>query len=299
MGFSLNALFSVYKEEKSGGIYNLLGVIAIVVVWVVAGGILEAVIQNYVTRHYGVQDMSYITIIHNVITTGFSLLVVLLGARFLLRHSFGSLGFSAQNLLGHYGKGIVIGLAMFSFCVLVGVFLGTQTVSLNDQSIAWGMWLAFFGLFFVQGLSEEVMFRSFLLPEISARFGLLAGLIGSNILFALFHAGNAGSGTLPVVNMFLFGLVMSILYYYTQSIWVSGAVHSIWNFAEGNIYGISISGHEVSNETLFKSRFSGSEWLTGGAFGLEGGLICSFGLIVAGAVLIYVYRGRRGYGATP
>ncbi|PIE07214.1 MAG: hypothetical protein CSA74_08795 [Rhodobacterales bacterium] len=122
----------------------------------------------------------------------FSLLVVLPRARFLLGHAFGSPGFSVQNLLAHYGKGIVIGLAMVSFCVLVGVLPGTQAVSLNDQSLAWGMWLAIFGLFFVQGLSEEVAFRGFLLPEISVKSGLLAGLIGSSILFAPFHAGNAG-----------------------------------------------------------------------------------------------------------
>ncbi len=291
MRFALNTIFADYGNEKSPTWHNLLWVVVILLVWLVVGAFLEAGIELYVAKHFGVQDMSYITIIHNVITTGVSLLVVLLGARFLLGHSFGSLGFSAKNLPTNYGKGIGIGLAMFSFCVLVGVLLGAQTVSRNDQSMAWGMWFAFFGLFFVQGLSEEVMFRSFLLPEISVKFGLLPGLIGSNILFALFHAGNAGSGYLPTVNMFLFGLVMSIAYYHTQSIWVSGAMHSIWNFAEGNIYGISISGHEISNETIFKSQFSDSAWLNGGAFGLEGGLICSFGLIVAGAVLIYAYRG--------
>ncbi len=67
-------------------------------------------------------------------------------------------------------------------------------------------------------------------------------------------------------------------------------MHSIWNFAEGNIYGISISGHKAFSETIFNSKVTGSTFVTGGAFGLEGGIICSIGLIIAGVVLWVMYR---------
>ncbi len=104
---------------------------------------------------------------------------------------------------------------------------------------------------------------------------------------------NGGAGFMAILNMFLFGLVMSLAYYYTQNIWVSSAMHSIWNFAEGNIFGISISGHESFSETIFNSKVTGSDFLTGGAFGLEGGIICSIGLIIAMVVFVYVYRNKK------
>ncbi len=148
----------------------------------------------------------------------------------------------------------------------------------------------------LQGMSEEVIFRSFIFAEISSKYGVFVGLIGSSILFALFHGINGGADFMAIFNMFLFGLVMAIIYYYTQNIWVSSAVHSIWNFAEGNVYGISISGHAPFPETIFHSQFTGSNFLTGGAFGLEGGIICSIGLVIAGIALVFLCRNKKVVG---
>ncbi len=293
MSLALNTIFSDYKEEKSNNKHNLWGVIALILLYFVVGAFLAAYADNYAQKHHIAETDNVFRIINNLITTGFTLLLFALGGRFILKHSFNSLGFSFNNFPKSYSQGLLIGLAMFTLCVLIGVAIGEQSLIYNSKPFSWGMWFAFFGLFFVQGMSEEVIFRSFIFAEISSKYGVFVGLISSSILFALFHSMNGGADFMAIFNMFLFGLVMAIIYYYTQNIWVSSAVHSIWNFAEGNVYGISISGHAPFPETIFHSQFSGSNFLTGGAFGLEGGIICSIGLVIAGAILLFAYRNKN------
>ncbi len=293
MNFTLNAVFTNYKAEKVGIKHYGWRVFAIIVAYFVIGGLLAAYADIFAQKYAISEENNWFRIDNNLVSTGFTLLLFLFGARYLLKHSYTSLGFSWKTFFKDYPKGLLIGLAMFSLCVLIGVLIGEQTLSYNANPFSWIMWFAFFGLFFVQGMSEEVIFRSFLLSEISSKWGLLIGLIVSNILFALFHTMNGGAGFMAILNMFLFGLVMSLAYYYTQSIWVSSAMHSIWNFAEGNIFGISISGHKSFSETIFNSEVSGSNFLTGGAFGLEGGIICTIGLIISILVFFFVYKNTK------
>lgn len=293
MNFTLNTIFRNYKEEKVGVKHYGLRIFAIVLAYFVVGAMLAVYADDFAQKHSISEENNWFRIANNLVTTGFSLLLFLFGGKFLLKHSYNSLGFSFKRFFKEYPKGILIGLAMFSLCVFIGVAIGEQTLTYNSQPFSWVMWFAFFGLFFVQGMSEEVIFRSFALSEISSKWGLIVGLIASNILFALFHAMNGGAGFMAIFNMFLFGLAMSLIYYYTQNIWVSSAVHSIWNFAEGNIYGISISGHKSFSETIFNSKVTGSNFLTGGEFGLEGGIICSIGLIIAMVVMVYVWKNKK------
>ena len=56
-----------------------------------------------------------------------------------------------------------------------------------------------------------------------------------------------------------------------------------WNFAQGNIYGVPISG-EYDTNTVFACERIGNDILTGGAFGPEAGLLAT--LVFLGGILI-------------
>ncbi len=194
MNFTLNTIFKNYKEEKVGVKYYGLRIFAIILAYFVIGAMLAVYADDFAQKHSISEENNWFRIANNLVTTGFSLLLFLFGAKFLLKHSYNSLGFSFKTFFTNYPKGLLIGLAMFSLCVLIGMLIGEQTLTYNSQPFSWVMWFAFFGLFFVQGMSEEVIFRSFFLSEISSKWGLIVGLIASNILFALFHAMNGGAG---------------------------------------------------------------------------------------------------------
>ncbi len=69
--------------------------------------------------------------------------------------------------------------------------------------------------------SEELLFRGFIFPGLTARFGVYTAAAASAAAFALAHAsvGNA-------VPIFVTGLLFAWAYWLTRSIWVPAAAHA-------------------------------------------------------------------------
>ena len=66
-----------------------------------------------------------------------------------------------------------------------------------------------------------------------------------------------------------------------------GALHSVWNLVQGNVYGIKVSGMETSCTVFSASLTGGREIFHGGSFGLEGGLAVTIVLLAGIAVLLF------------
>ena len=65
--------------------------------------------------------------------------------------------------------------------------------------------------------------------------------------------------------------MLGAAYMLTRSLWLPMGLHAAWNFAQGEIYDIPVSGTTVHG--LVEARLSGPPLLTGGGFGLEASLI--------------------------
>ena len=63
------------------------------------------------------------------------------------------------------------------------------------------------------------------------------------------------------------------------------AWHSIWNWAQYNVYGFAVSGMTIYSTPLFKPATNGPEFLHGGSFGIEGSIITTIMLTIASIVL--------------
>ena len=79
---------------------------------------------------------------------------------------------------------------------------------------------------------------------------------------------------------------MSLVYYLTNNLWMVGAIHSIWNFSQGSIFGIRVSGIEL-RESLWLSKNVTDNIYNGGTFGMEGGLFCM--LVEVTGVIVCIY----------
>lgn len=68
----------------------------------------------------------------------------------------------------------------------------------------------------------------------------------------------------------------------------AAAIHSAWNFVQGNVFGVSVSG-TGSAPSLLGTVLSdaGTIW-NGGAFGLEGGLCVTVVTLLAIAAVIFL-----------
>jgi len=110
----------------------------------------------------------------------------------------------------------------------------------------------------------------------------------SSVMFALLHIFNDGISVMAIVNITLFGLMMALYMLKQGSIWGVCAIHSAWNFVQGNVFGVQVSGMPLT-ESLFVSELTGSKWITGGDFGLEGGLTVTI-VLLAGIVVIMLRK---------
>jgi membrane protease YdiL (CAAX protease family) len=102
--------------------------------------------------------------------------------------------------------------------------------------------------------------------------------------------GNPNVSFIALINIFLFGLFASLLTLRRGSIWMVGAIHSMWNFAQGNLFGIPVSGLTGLPSPLTATVKEGT-WQTlisGGSFGLEGGLAVTVVLLVACGLVLFL-----------
>ena len=204
------------------------------------------------------------------------------------KNSLSSLGFVKRNWLKYLGWGILLSLLQMGMIALVYQVGGIGTFELNELSLESILFiLGLFPFWLLQGGTEEVATRGWLLTRIAARANLPLAILISSSLFGILHMGNAGVTFLSVLNIILDGVLAALLFIYTDSIWLVVAQHGTWNYVQGNLLGFQVSGTGADASIFSFTMGDGPDWLTGGAFGAEGSIITTLVLLVS---LVIVYR---------
>ena len=116
-----------------------------------------------------------------------------------------------------------------------------------------------------------MLFRGRLLPVIGSRYRPWIGVLVSAVLFSLAHGLSSDITPLAFLNLFLFGVFAAVYALPEGGLWGIGVWHAVWNWAMGNLLGFALDGSPHQG-LLVSIRTAGPEMITGGAFGLEGGL---------------------------
>ncbi len=114
-------------------------------------------------------------------------------------------------------------------------------------------------------------------------FGSWVAFAVSAAVFGFSHLGNPNATVFAATCIALeAGVMLGAFYALTGGVWVSIGVHMAWNFTQGYVFGIAVSGTELG-PAIARSmpNVTIPEWLTGGAFGPEASLP---GLVVCLAV---------------
>ena len=204
------------------------------------------------------------------------------------KNALSSLGFVKRNWLKYLGWGIMFSLVQMGVIALVYQVSGIGSFELNELSLEPILFiLGLFPFWLLQGGTEEVATRGWLLTRIAARTNLPLAIAISSSLFGILHMGNAGVTFLSVLNIILDGVLAGLLFIYTDSIWLVVAQHGTWNYVQGNLLGFQVSGTGADASIFSFTMGDGPDWLTGGAFGAEGSIITTLVLLVS---LVIVYR---------
>ncbi len=197
---------------------------------------------------------------------------------------------AADRLLPDCGAGLLLGTVLFSVVVGVLYLIGSYHVSGFNPDAQWLPELLVFGL--AAGISEEILFRGVLYRIVEEGLGTWAALIISALFFGAVHIGNPGATLWSSAAIAIeAGLLFGLLYHVTRSLYLCMGVHAAWNFSQGTVYGIPVSGIRADG-WLISSR-SGPDWLSGGVFGAEASVValiaCS--LCTLGLLIIAIRRG--------
>lgn len=226
----------------------------------------------------------------NLFSTALMTITAMLFCKWIQKRKMTTLGFKKPGMWKEYGIGMLIGFGMMAVIVLIGALTGALKLQFNSDITAGSslaLLAAVFVGFLIQGMSEEVLCRSYFLVSLARKDGKVwMGIIVSSIAFGALHLGNAGVSVLALINLVLFGIFAGVYFIKRGNIWGAAAIHSIWNFAQGNIFGVLVSGNDFG-VTVFESTINENMTLiNGGDFGLEGGILTTIVLVVATVIVL-------------
>jgi hypothetical protein len=128
-------------------------------------------------------------------------------------------------------------------------------------------------------LAEEVLFRGVPMVALARAFGRGTAIVLVAVAFALVHLANPNVTALAIGNIALAGVFLGLAFYAPGGIWTAWGAHLGWN---GMLAALDAPVSGVPFRIPFIDYDPGAPtWLTGGAFGPEGGLASTLALTIA------------------
>jgi hypothetical protein len=228
---------------------------------------------------------------------------VLAGAMMLVAYAFVAMHIEGRPvkelalrpMAGELGLGLLLGFGLYTVCVLILMGLGNYRI---DGLRDWHILLAGLATPLATAVFEELWFRGVLFRLAQEWFGTWVAVAVSSLIFGFVHWDAEGATLQGLVSISLWaGMLLSATYVLTGRLWLGIGLHAAWNYTQGTVYSGIVSGN-APPEGFFKSTLQGSEWLTGGSFGVEASVVAA---LVCGSVgvLMMVKSGRLGHIVPP
>lgn len=226
------------------------------------------------------------------------ILIYILTVKYIEHNKISTMGLTSigrKSVIKNYLIGMGTGFVLISSVYLILIVTGQVSIrgfALNLESLP--LFMAYILMWIPQGATEEIMFRGFMLPRVASRFGIVFATFFSSICFGIMHSSNSGFTFVALFNLILIASLFAYIAYKCGHIYVVCAMHTVWNFCQGNVYGLEVSGQASAASVLSSSYSSRSlDLLTGGSFGPEGGLAVTVVISLAFIVAFYVFEIRK------
>lgn len=194
-----------------------------------------------------------------------------------------------DGALPELGAGVLVGALLFTTVILILAVMGIyQFNGLNPTPQV----LTVLALSISSGFIEEVLFRGILFRIVQESLGTWLALLISAAFFGLAHFANPGATVFSSLAIALeAGFLLGGAYLLTRRLWLAVGIHFAWNFTQGGIFGVAISGHPMQG--LFTGSLTGPEILSGGSFGAEASAVALVVCLVSFGVLYWQARKRE------
>jgi len=201
---------------------------------------------------------------------------------------------NVRRLLPEIAAGFAVGFVLFATSMAIlwvtGIYHPAGGGAVNG--FVSGLFAAL-----IAGVFEETVFRGLLFRLSSKILGTWGALLFTAALFGAAHAFNRGATVGSSLAIAIeAGVLLGTAYAATQRLWVPIGLHIGWNFTEGSIFSMSVSGNSV-NAGLIRGSLSGPRILTGGQFGPEASIVAV--IVCLGAALYFIRRIAARHGFDP
>jgi len=195
---------------------------------------------------------------------------------------------------GWFGRGMAVGLIAAALAMVMGLAVAGAGWTTGDGTIVdWfrsaGMTA---GALSLPALSEEIIFRGVPLVLLAGVIGRWRAVAATSLLFGLSHLGNPDATLLGLANISLAGVLLGAVFFSPGGIWAAWGAHLGWNLSLAAL-GAPVSGLPLAIP-LLEYHPGGPAWVSGGAFGPEGGLLASVAMI--GAIVLVLRWIPKGEG---
>lgn len=182
--------------------------------------------------------------------------------------------------------GMLGGLLLFALLTLQLWLAGAYTINGFGDAPLWTLFLL---TAVAPAITEEIISRGILFRLTEEGLGTWIALAVSALFFGFAHSANPGATVWSSVAISIeAGVLFGLLYHVTRSLWWCIGLHAGWNFVQGALFGIPVSG--IAVDGLAESQLQGPDWLDGGGFGAEASVLtvltcCIISLLLAKQML--------------
>lgn len=234
------------------------------------------------------------------LTLRFGPVILLLWAwlRIYEHRSLGSLGLRQDKVAPRIFWGLGIGVGIVALCFALMGMLGDVTIDselTTNSSITASLISALVvaaGIA-IQASSEEMLIRGWILQTAALRYGLIAGIFVSILVFTALHFLGGTNTILSAINLLIAGVFYALYALYEGSVVGVCALHAAMNWSEQHLFGYGTSGN-IAGGSLFNLEASGADFITGGMVrtGAAGGLPYTIVLLVGVMILLLLFRNK-------
>jgi membrane protease YdiL (CAAX protease family) len=191
---------------------------------------------------------------------------------------------SMERAFPEWGFGVAVGAGAMAITIgVIALFGGYKVIGQNGIAVL----LPIAGIAFQSGFFEEILLRGIVFRLMEKWLGSWVALGFSALLFGALHLANPNASLLAAFAIAIeAGILLGAIYMLTRRLWAAIGLHMAWNFTQGGIFGVAVSGFETPG--VLKPVMDGSDLLTGGGFGAEASLPA---IIICTTIgLFFLYR---------
>lgn len=197
-----------------------------------------------------------------------TLLVILFFVRFIDNERFIDIGLRLKNKVKDVFIGLFLGFIIMAsaiFFLILSEEIVYKNIFIDIEKIFYMILL-----YIIVSLTEEILFRGYILRNFMYSFNRPTALILSSLLFSIAHGLNPNYDFHAFSNLFLAGILLGISYTYTKNLWFPIALHFSWNFFQ-SLFGFNVSG--LNFYSLIEFSIPEPNIINGGKFGFEGSIL--------------------------